>query len=92
MSISDSFLDLLNLSLAVLSTVLLHSLFLFLLDGTGPNLNIILLFSLVELEGFSLATQDVGVKRHDGLVFDFLFSRLQSVQLLRANLLDTANK
>lgn len=59
------FLDLLELFLAVLRAVLLHRDLLFFFDGARPDLDVVDLFGLVELEGLTVSLQNVGVEGHD---------------------------
>lgn len=70
----DSLFDIFHFSVTVLITVLLHGEALFLLDGAGPDLYVVHLLVLLNLEGFTLTAEHILEETHDGVVVEVVLS------------------
>ena len=90
-AISNCLLNSLNVLLSVLLTILLHRFLLLFLDCPRPNLHIVYLFSLVELEGLTVSLQNVRVEGHDLFIVKLALLHLHHRNLVFANLLDSSN-
>ena len=90
-AILHGLLDLLEFLLAVLGAVLLHLEFLVFFDGARPNLHIVDLLGLGELERLAVLLQNVGVEGHDRFVIEFLHGVLKILDSVFADGLDAAN-
>mmetsp|Transcript_6860 Transcript_6860/g.7923 ORF Transcript_6860/g.7923 Transcript_6860/m.7923 type:complete len:224 (-) Transcript_6860:457-1128(-) len=91
-AVSDCFLDLGDLFLTVLLAVLLHGEFFLLLSGASPDLDIVGLLGLVELEGLSIFLHHLRVEGHDALIVQVLVALLEQLDLVLADHAHTAHE
>ena len=91
MSVSDSFLNQIDLFLTVIFAVTFHRQFLFLLASTGPNLDIVCLSRLVHLEGITVFLEQFSVESHDLFVVNICIGSLEVLNSILSNRLNAAN-